>query len=138
MSLPPIAAASCRGSVFRSTGASRAKCRPSPLGATGGWTASGRLRALGAPSMRSAGGGRTVGGDSSASSAIRWVFKHLNVSESGNAGFPFSFLSIEEVFYVRKHRTQTNSARAGTFGQNQSVAPGSRRSYRSPPRRIHA
>jgi len=30
MSLPPIAAASCRGPGFCSTGASRARCRPSP------------------------------------------------------------------------------------------------------------
>ena len=36
-------------------------------------------------------------------------------------------LFIEEVNHVRKHRTRTISARAGTFGQNQSVAPGPRR-----------
>jgi hypothetical protein len=37
----------------------------------------------------------------------------------------FSF--FQEVFHVRKHRTQTIWARAGTFGHNQSVAPGPRR-----------
>jgi hypothetical protein len=52
MSLPPIEAASCRGSVFHSTGASRARCTLFPPGATGGRTASVRVGTLGLHSRR--------------------------------------------------------------------------------------
>jgi len=80
MLLPPIAAASSRGSVLRSTGPSRVRCRPSP-----------RPLPCCLP-LRA----------SSYSPFLRFSV--------------FSF--FQEVFHVRKHRTQTIWARAGSFGHD--------------------